>query len=133
MWVLDYTIIAANKPYLGRGTDHHDALMNFISKPGHWLANGGAYEAQNGEEFHVIGVEQQAYADWMVHNSIGTNLRESAARGGKGSQDAKRNYAAWQERDRTVEQPKPVAKTFVLRERTVFDAEEIGTPSQVTA
>lgn len=123
MWVLDYTIIAANLPYQARGTNHHDALMNFISKPGHWLNSGGGYEAQDAETFHVVGLEQQDYSDWMVHTSIGNNLRESAARGGKGSQTAKQQYAAWQERDRTVEQPKPVTKTFTLRERTVFDAE----------
>jgi hypothetical protein len=124
-YVLNYVVMAGGRAYQSTGTDHYDALMNFVDRPGHFFGRGGTYAVEDGEQITLVGPEQQPFADRMLWESMVNRLRAEAAGGGKGSQRAKQNLASWEARESEYPRPENVIKTFTLKARTVFDGEEV--------
>jgi hypothetical protein len=129
-YVIEYTITAGGRPYIGHGTSHMEALYRFIEDPpSHYGWHPGQYAVTDGEEIHFTGPTQKDFADREYYRSAFRRAEQAVLEattplpgraGGKGSRDARKRLEGM----RNTREPAAasVTITFVMEARTVFDA-----------
>jgi hypothetical protein len=120
-YVIEYTITAGGRPYIGHGTSHMEALYRFIEDPpSHYGWHSGQYAVTDGEEIHVTGPTQKDFADREYYRSAFRRAEQAVLEGGQGIRDARKRLEGM----RNTREPAAasVTITFVMEARTVFDA-----------
>lgn len=126
-YVLDYTVLTKNgKVSIVQGTDHADALRNFVANPAFKFSNHeGTYVPEDGEVIQVAGVSQDEYSDYMVRVRRVQNLRESVASGKRASRyerpiaERRAALADAEETLRLNPEPKPSVVAFQIYHEVV--------------